>query len=362
MKSDESSWQRDNLEADLGYMERAGKRLSRAAMTIVCNWRATAPVLWLKMLLVVLVTLAGAGCTPEPQAPLRVGTNIWPGYEPLYLARQQGYFSPESIRLVEYTSSSESIRAFRNGAIDAAALTLDEVLLLGEMTSDLSIVLVLDISEGGDVILAQPALSSLRDLKGKRVGVEASALGAYMLTRALQTAEMTLGDVRTVSLEVSEHERAFKEGRVDAVVTFEPTRTRLLEAGARKLFDSSQIPGEIVDVIVVRRTYSARYGAQVNQLVRGWFRALDFIRKDRNQAASLMAPRERISADDFQKAIQGLHLPNIEENRSMLAGSTPTLVRTTRQLGEVMLTSRLIVRPPDLKGLLDGSFVEDARP
>jgi len=71
-----------------------------------------------------------AGCGVEPAPPLRIGTNVWPGYEPLYLARELGYLDPRSVHLVEYPSASEVIRAFRNHAIEAAALTFDEVLLL----------------------------------------------------------------------------------------------------------------------------------------------------------------------------------------------------------------------------------------
>jgi NitT/TauT family transport system substrate-binding protein len=201
----------------------------------------------------------------------------------------------------------------------------------------------------------------LRDFKGRRVGVEATALGAYMLTRALQTVDLTPTDVRTVSLEVFEHERAFKEGRVDAVVTFEPVRTKLLAVGARQVFDSSRLPGEIVDVLVVRRTSSAKQGEHIGQLVRGWFKALDFIRKDPDRAASLMAPREKLSADDFRKALLGLRLPEVADNRLMLAGPAPALIAPIQQLSRVMLASQLLKHPPDVNGLLDGSFVGDAR-
>lgn len=315
----------------------------------------------LSFLLAALAVFAAPGCSERPQPPLRVGTNVWPGYEPLYLARDQGYYPSDAVRLVEYTSASEVIRAFRNGAIDAAALTLDEALLLAETGTDVGIVLVLDVSHGADVILSRPSLPNLRSLRGRRIGVEATALGAYMLTRALQTADLTPADVQTVSLEVSEHERTFKEGRVDAVVTFEPVRTRLLAVGARQVFDSSRLPGEIVDVLIVRRTSLNAHGAQMDALVHGWFRALDFIRKDPARAASLMAPRERISADDFRRALQGLRLPDLEENRSMLAGPEPALLRPLRQLGQVMQTNHLINRLPPLDGLVEGRFVEHAR-
>lgn len=331
-------------------------------MATVCDGRIRLRTLLMGMFLLMLAMLAGAGCTQAPQAPLRVGTHVWPGFEPLYLARDQGYYPPGSVRLVEYPSGSEVIRAFRNGAIDAAALTLDEVLLLAESTPDVSAILVLDVSHGGDAILAQPALTSLRDLKGKRVGLEATALGAFVLTRALQTVNMTPGDVTTVSLEVSEQERAFREGRVDAVVTYEPVRTRLLEAGARQIFDSSMIPGEIVDVLIVRRSLAAKRGAEIRSLIRGWYTALDLTRKDRKRAAALMAQREQLSASEFDQALQGLRFYGIEENRAMLAGPAPALVPAARRLIRIMLASHLLERPPDPEKLVDGSFVKDAKP
>lgn len=323
-------------------------------------YRRASPVAVLLPVVFMLAFLAG--CTREPEAPLRVGTNVWPGYEPFYLARELGCYPQGSVKLVEYSSASEVMQAFRNGAIDAAALTLDEALLLAETTSDVSVVLVLDVSNGADVVLARPGLTGLRDLKGQRVGLETTALGAYVLTRALQTVGMTPADVRTVHLDVFQHERVFREGRIDAVVTFEPARTRLLAAGARQLFDSSMIPGEIVDVLVVRRTFAAHHGAQTGRFVRGWFSALDFIHKDPARAAALMAGRERISAAEFQKALAGLHLSGLADNRSQLAGSPPAILFTARRLSRVMLANRLLERPPEMGPLFDDRFIEVSEP
>ena len=103
-------------------------------------------------------------------------------------------------------------------------------------------------------MLARPELKELKDIKGRRVGVESGALGAYVLARALQIAGLNRTDISVVSIPVPEQEQAFQGRRVDAVVTMEPNRTRLLAQGARQLFDSSQIPGEIVDVLWCGRT------------------------------------------------------------------------------------------------------------
>ena len=57
-----------------------------------------------------------SGCK-QPDAPLRLGTNIWPGYEPLYLASSIKALPEEQVRLVQYASASDVIRAFRNEVI-----------------------------------------------------------------------------------------------------------------------------------------------------------------------------------------------------------------------------------------------------
>lgn len=327
-------------------MRRAGQLLSSLVTTAV----------------VTLAALAGAGCAREPQAPLLVGTHVWPGFEPLYLAREAGYYHPGAVRLVEYTTGSDGIRAFRAGAIDAVALTLDEGLLLAETSPDIVIVLVMDASHGGDAILTQPRWSGLRELAGKRVGLETTALGAYVLTRALQTVGLTSKDVRIVPMETMEQERAFKNGRVDAVVTYEPFRTRLLALGARQVFDSRQMPGEIVDVLVVRRAAAAQHREQVGQVVQAWFKALDLLRTERRRALGVMARREQLSAEQFGRALDGLRFFDLGENRALLAGPDPGLLPTARRLGEVMQAHRLLERAPVLTQLLDGTFVEDARP
>lgn len=306
--------------------------------------------------------LAGAGCAREPQAPLRVGTHVWPGFEPFYLAREAGYHPPGSVRMVEFTTGSDGIRAFRAGAIDAVALTLDETLLLAETAPDIVVVLVMDASHGGDAILARPTLTSLRDLKGKRVGLETTALGAYVLTRALQTLGSTSKEVRIVPLEPMEQERAYKEGRVDAVVTYEPVRTKLLALGARQVFDSTKMPGEILDVLVVRRSAVDEHREHVGQVVRAWFEALDLLRRERHRSLAVMARRERLGAEAFGKALEGLRFYDLAENRALLAGPAPAIVPTARRLGEVMLANRLLERAPDLTHLLDGTFVEGAGP
>ena len=311
----------------------------------------------LPLLLLLCIVVAIAGCTKAPQMPLRIGINPWTGYEPLYLARDMGYFDKTSIKLIEHTSASESMRLFRNGTIDAAALTLDETLQLLATSADFWVVLVIDVSHGGDAMLAQPAINSIQDLKNKRVGYESTALGAYMLARALQTAGMNPSDVKAVPLELAELESHYREGRVEAVVTFEPIKTRLLGAGARVIFDSSQIPGEVMDVLVVRKAFAEKNPGRVRDIVGGWFKAISYLKENQHKAAEMLAKRQKISPEQYLISQSGLRYPDILENRQMLTGDAPALLPAAQRLSTFMIENRLITLAPDIRPILNGSYL-----
>lgn len=303
------------------------------------------------MLGFVLAAVFIAACMPAPEPPFRIGTNVWPGYEPLYLARDLGYLDGHNIRLVEFGSATTVMNALANGAIEAAALTLDEVLLLSSRGIDLRVVLVLDMSNGGDAILARPPLKRMADLKGRRIGVETTALGAYMLSRASAMAGLSTGDYTVVPLHASEHEAAFHAGRVDAVVTFEPVRSQLIASGATPVFDSKNIPGEIVDVLAVRMT-PARL-PQMQALIRAWFMAVDHLRRQPGDAGRRLAKRLHMAPADVLAAFDGLSLPDTAANRTMLAASSPGLLASAQRLADSMAAQGLAAQLTVPKHLFD---------
>src|SRR5689334_16863285 len=157
-----------------------------------------------------------AACAREPATPLRIGTNVWIGSEPLYLARELGRLDPQTVQLVEYPSASEVLRAFRNQAIDGMVISLDELFALAVDGLQPRVILVVDVSNGADVVVGRSGMRTMRDLKGKSVAVESGALGAFVLSRALALNGMQASDVNVVHLESNEHPGAFDKGQVDA--------------------------------------------------------------------------------------------------------------------------------------------------
>ena len=300
----------------------------------------------------VALVLPLIGCMREPETALRIGTNVWIGSEPLYLARELGRLDPTAVQLVEYPSASEVLRAFRNQAIDGMVISLDELFGLAVDGLQPRIILVVDVSYGADVIVGRRGMQTMHDLKGKSVAVESSALGAFVLSRALGLNGMQASDVNVVHLESNEQPSAFEKGQVDGAVTFDPYRAQFLRAGAKTLFDSTQIPGEIVDLLAVRATVLEKQPKAIQALLTGWFGAIEYMKREPNDAARRMGIRQQTTGEQFLEAQQGLRVPSREENLRMLGGATPELAVTGRRLMALMVDAKLLRTGLEIEGVL----------
>ncbi len=291
------------------------------------------------------------GCSEKPITALKIGTNLWVGYEPLYLAREKQFINNDQIKLVELSSATQVMQAYRNEVINAAAITLDEALLLLASGEQFSIVLILDVSNGADALIAQPSINSFGDLKGKRVGLESTALGSYMLTRALEVNQMSLNDITIKHLGIEQHEKAFVNKEVDAVITFEPIKSKLLGLGGQTLFDSKQISNEIIDVLIVRESYLENHTNNVQQLINAWFKTLAFIETSPHQAMTLLNLRMKLPEAFLLKSYQGLVLGDAVTNEKFLLKSNE-ISTVAKQLMAVMLREKLLKKSVNVNSLL----------
>ena len=296
-------------------------------------------------------------CSGENQQPIRIASNVWPGYEMIFLAREKGFFNEKNIRLVEVPSATVCIQALEAGNVEGAMLTLDEVLTARATGLDLVIVAVLDVSLGADVLLVKPDIKNLAQLKGKRIGVEQSAVGAVMLDAALAEAKLNVKDVQIVYLTVNQHEKAYGENKVDALVSFEPVSSKLLSAGAIKLYDSSRIPGRIVDVLAVLPKVVRNNPKVIHELVRSHFKARDYFLANPQEASVTLAKRLQIPPSEVPASFIGLELTDTQENLLLLGGESPRLKDSAKNLMQIMIDAQLLPRELKLDTIISDKFI-----
>ncbi|MDD2685563.1 MAG: ABC transporter substrate-binding protein [Gallionella sp.] len=307
---------------------------------------ATALACWLCAL-----SLVSCG-SPESQIPLRIASSPWPGYEPIYLARDIGYLPKAQANIFELPSSDITLESFRNRSADMATLTLDETIELLASGAKLRILFVMDSSNGGDAVMVSPQIQKLSDLKEKRIAITNIPLGVYMLSRLLDAAKLERKDVQVLPSSENQHANMYRQGKADAFITFEPFKSELAGMGAHVIFDSSQIPNEILDLMVVHEDVFQSRRQEVCHVVKQWFRTLDYIKQSPDDAARRMSKRLGVNENEYHHMAGGITIPSQQENRKLLLGQQPIITPAAQKLLQVMLREGQLTKPVDISTAL----------
>ena len=151
-------------------------------------------------------------------------------------------------------------------------------------------------------------------------------------------------------------EELFTRGDVDVVVTAEPWATRLEKQGARRLYDSRAIPGRIVDVLAVRTAVLDSHAGALRHLLSCHFQAQQVLHSAPEQATALLAPRLQTPPAEVMALFRGLHLPELAENRRLLAPGGP-IDQSAQALQGIMQSAGLLSRASTLLALADPRFL-----
>lgn len=338
----------------------AGELCQKIALNCTMNMTAPSALRSFTMGLSLFAACFLGGCAKQSGEPIRIGINAWPGYEFLYLAQEKGFYKEEgvAVRLVEFNSLSDARRAYERGQIDGLGTTVVEVLQAREYSRrSPQIVQVLDYSDGADMLLTQPGITNGAGLRGKRVGVELASLGVYVLTRALEKHGLKLADIEPVSIDQMTMENQFHSGKLDAVVTYPPTTLKLLRADkAHRFFTTAEIPGEVVDVLAFEAALCRERADDISKVLRAFRKALNYEKKNPDDAHAIMARREGITPAEFREALtDGVKLLRPEDQMDYLKSGgklTKVIDATDRALRE----AHQINGPDRREGTANDSF------
>ncbi len=312
---------------------------------------------FLRRLAASAVVMAGGlslvACAPRPRAPLRVGTATWLGNEPMHLAAARGLVPREQVHLVRLPTSTTVLQGLITGQLDAATLTLDEWLSARQDQLDLRAVAVLDVSAGADRVLGRPGLASAEALRGRSVAVENSAVGALLLDAFLRHHGLDPQEVRTVFLPADQQLEAWRAGRVDVFVSYDPFALALEAQGAVSLFDSGQIPGRIVDVLVAMHPCDAFCVEGLAALLAGHFRVLEDLLDGSPACMEAIAGNLGVSPEQLRASMTRIELVDRAANHAWIEQEPPRLRAAAAEVAAVMMAAGFLTAAPEPGTLID---------
>lgn len=304
--------------------------------------------------LALLMAFVFSACgAPAKPAVVQIGTQPWIGYGPWWIAQEKGIFEKYGLQveLVDFIEDKEVNAAFASGDMDAANLATHTAIKLYASGLDLKIILLEDASYQADAILAPGSVTSIADLKGKKVAYEEGTTSDLLINFALSQNDMTIADIEPVFMPAADAGATLIAGQVDLAVTYEPYISAALSENndLKILYSAAERPGLISDVLAIRADLDP---AVATMLLKVWDEALAFYRSNPEEAKTIIATAVGASPEELNTAFDGVQFYGLAENKAELTGE---FAGTLKDVAEVAKSIGLFEEIPDLNKIVDTS-------
>lgn len=258
--------------------------------------------------LVALATAAcfSAGAFAETKKEFRIAWSIYVGWMPWDYAAKEGIVKKWadkygiSIEVVQINDYIESINQYTAGAFDGVTLTnMDGLTIPAAGGVDSTALIVGDFSNGNDGVVLKNA-DGVADIKGRKVNLVELSVSHYLLARALDSVKLAEKDITVVNTSDADIVAAATADDVGAIVTWNPQLSEVTAlTGAKKVFDSSQIPGEIIDLLLVNTATLKDNPNFGKALVGAWYETMAMMAADDAKAKAAREAMGKAAGTDL---------------------------------------------------------------
>ena len=222
-------------------------------------------------------------------AKIRLAFSTWNGYAGLVIGVKSGMFKKAGLD-VQYSVIEDPVERFnalKAGSLDAIATTPDTFSRTYARGIKTVQVLGLDASVGGDGIVANKSITSVKQLKGQKVAVSAGSTSQWMLAYVLSVNKLSLKDVKQVDLTSGDAGAAFAAGRVPVAVTWQPWLDRTKKnPNGHVLVSTKQYPTIITDQVGFTPAFIQKNPSTVQAFVNAYGKVMDFVNANPDKAFS----------------------------------------------------------------------------
>ncbi|MEE4289411.1 MAG: putative urea ABC transporter substrate-binding protein [Erythrobacter sp.] len=250
--------------------------------------------------------LAACSGAPAEEAAERtefnIGWSIYAGWMPWPYADQAGIVAKWEekygikINFVQVNDYVESVNQYTAGQLDGVTVAnMDALTIPAAGGKDTSAIIVGDYSNGNDGILLKDA-GGLAAIKGRQVNLVELSVSHYLLARALEKSGLAMTDVGTVNTSDADIAGAFTSSDVTAAVAWNPQLTAMKQVpGANMVFSSADIPGEIVDLLVVD-TATLKANPKLGKALAGiWYETMALMAGDSEEGRAARAAMAKLA-------------------------------------------------------------------
>ena len=298
--------------------------------------------------------------------PLKIGYSDWPGWVAWEVAVEKQWFKEEGVDVkFEWFDYVASMDAFAAGQIDAVAMTNGDALVTGATGAKSVMMIINDYSNGNDMVIAKPGIESVKDLKGKKIGVEIGFVGHLLLLNALKDNGLSEADVDLVNVPTNETPQVLASGDVDAIVAWQPNSGMALNMvpGSKAVYTSADEPGLIYDVLAVSPSSLEANRAAWKKVAKVWYRVVDYLKdpKTHDDAIKIMASRVGLAPEEYKAFVSGTKILSKVEAKKFFAKADGfgSLFGSSKISDDFNLANDVYKEAQDINAYIDASITNE---
>ena len=250
--------------------------------------------------------------------PLKIAYSDWPGWVAWEIGVQKGWFKEAGVEVeflwFDYVPSMD---AYVAGKVDAVCMTNGDALVTGATGKPSVGILINDYSNGNDMIVAAPGIASVKDLKGKKVGIEEGFVEHLLLLTALEKNGLKPDDVTIVNTPTGQTPQVLASKAVDAIGAWQPNSGQALKAlpGSKSVFSSADAPGIIYDLLYVSAESLDKHHAEWAKVVKVWYKIAAYMKDSNNldDALKILSGRVNLKPEEYEPLLKGTRILSLEE-------------------------------------------------
>jgi len=294
--------------------------------------------------------------------PIKIAYNYWPSVFWIEIAGEKGWFEEAglNVELVDYNKNwYQSNSDLIEGKIDAAGLYMFDVVIAEEKGADLAVVLNAGVSFGSDILVARNGIKTINDLKGKKIGVMAGSSYEYELSVALEKGNLKLSDIEKVEINGEKAVEAISNNIVDAIMSWDPYASDAInQLSATRLFDTSEVPGLMPDVFVLKKSFIDNRLNDVQALTEVWYRTTEFIKNKPDEAFGVIAKKYGYTLEEVKDFSQIDKIYDLDNNLKSFAYSSD---RLSSLHGNIKDINNYLINQGIFPGKVDSTRILDPR-
>jgi NitT/TauT family transport system substrate-binding protein len=278
----------------------------------------------LTLALALVTATAGAPVAAETKK-FEIAWSIYIGWMPWAYIDDKGILDRWAdkygieIDLVQINDYIEGINLYTAGRFDGATMAnMDMLTIPAAGGVDTTALITGDYSDGNDAVVLKNR-DSLEEIGGLDVYLLELSVSHYTLARALESVGMSERDVRVVNTSDSDIVTVFRDESVQAATLWNPQLGEVMKRPeAVKVFDSSQIPGEILDIMAVNTEVLTENPELGKALTGAWFEAMEIISGNdaaAREAKAFMAEAAGTDVESLQAQLDATYLFETPEEK-----------------------------------------------